>query len=140
MNTHHFKSLKSGFTLVELLVVIFIIGLLSAIIFPGFAGMREKARDTERMTDVRQIQNALEQYFNRHGEYPGSLSGMPSEVPTTDPMGDDYEYSLAGVSLCNGVDAVLYSLSFTAENPGTFHGDSTVVVSGDKVCVDVRSI
>lgn len=51
---------NKGFTLIELLVVIGIISVLSAIVVPNFMGARERARDTQRKSDVRQIQKALE--------------------------------------------------------------------------------
>lgn len=143
MNIFFSKNSRKGFTLIELLVVIFIIGILSTVIFPRFAGMREKARDTERMTDVRQIQNALELYYNRHSAYPGSLGSlgafMPSGVPKDPATNYDYEYTLGGD--CSGGNS-LYSLRFTAENPDTFADDTTVTrIGSDTVCVDLlRSI
>jgi general secretion pathway protein G len=53
---------SKGFTLIELLVVIAIIGTLSALLLPNFMGARERARDTQRKSDVKQIQKALELY------------------------------------------------------------------------------
>ncbi len=63
---------KKGFTLVELLVVIAIIGLLSTIAFISLNRARGKARDAKRISDVRQIQSALELYYNDQGtpQYP----------------------------------------------------------------------
>jgi len=55
---------KRGFTLVELLVVIAIIGLLSTLAFISLNSARAKARDAKRVSDVRQIQSALELYYN----------------------------------------------------------------------------
>jgi len=54
--------LKKGFTLIELLVVIAIIGMLSALFIPNFMGARERARDAQRKSDLKQIQKALEMY------------------------------------------------------------------------------
>ncbi len=55
---------RKGFTLVELLVVIAIIGLLSTIAFISLNRARGKARDAKRISDIRQIQSALELYYN----------------------------------------------------------------------------
>ena len=70
-NIYHLKA-KKGFTLLELLVVIAIIGILTAIGLNNFSSARQKARDTKRKTDLKQIANALEAYYNDHGQYPAS--------------------------------------------------------------------
>ncbi|HLL60095.1 MAG TPA: prepilin-type N-terminal cleavage/methylation domain-containing protein [Candidatus Nitrosocosmicus sp.] len=57
----HLSSNK-GFTLIELLVVIAIIGSLSALLVPNFMGARERARDTQRKSDLKQLQKGLELY------------------------------------------------------------------------------
>ncbi len=61
---------KSGFTLIELLVVIAIIGLLATLSVVALNNARQRARDARRISDVRQIQTALELYYNINNEYP----------------------------------------------------------------------
>lgn len=65
MRTH-----KKGFTLVELLVVIAIIGLLSTLAIVALNSARQRARDAKRVSDVRQVQTALQLYFDAQNEYP----------------------------------------------------------------------
>jgi len=54
--------MKKSFTLIELLVVIAIIGTLSALLLPNYMAARERARDSQRKSDLKQIQKALELY------------------------------------------------------------------------------
>lgn len=61
---------KKGFTLIELLVVIAIIGLLSTLAVVALNSARQRARDARRVADVKQIQTALELYYNDQDEYP----------------------------------------------------------------------
>ena len=73
------QNFQKGFTLIELLIVIAIIGVLSAILFANFVGVRQRARDAQRKSDLRQIQAALEIYRSDVGSYPNK-SGMLSEL------------------------------------------------------------
>jgi len=72
------KNSKQGFTLIELLVVIAIIGLLSTMSILSLNSARARARDAKRVADIKQIQTALEMYYNDAGDYPASLTtGSP---------------------------------------------------------------
>jgi type II secretion system protein G len=61
---------KKGFTLIELLVVIAIIGLLSTLAVVALSSAREKARDAKRLSDLKQVQTALELYYTDKNDYP----------------------------------------------------------------------
>jgi len=61
---------NKGFTLIELLVVIAIIGLLASIVLVSLNSARGKARDVKRISDLHQIQLALEMYYDNNGTYP----------------------------------------------------------------------
>lgn len=74
---------KKGFTLVELLVVIAIIGLLSTLAVVALSSARSKARDARRMSDIKQIQTALELYFSDNGEYPAGTGLTLGETGAT---------------------------------------------------------
>ena len=74
------KKATSGFTLIELLVVIAIIGVLATVVLASLNTARRKSRDARRVTDLKQIQLALELYFDGFGanQYPtGLLAATP---------------------------------------------------------------
>lgn len=72
------KNNKQAFTLIELLVVIAIIGILSTMAVVALQGARAKARDAKRITDIRQMQTALELYFNDWNSYPSAVTAGAS--------------------------------------------------------------
>lgn len=63
-----------GFTLIELLVVIAIIGLLSSVVLASLNDARAKARDSKRISDMQQLQTALELYYTTYNSYPDNPS------------------------------------------------------------------
>ena len=70
---------NKGFTLIELLVVIVIIGILATLATVALSSARGKARDARRVSDVKQIQTALELYYNDAGGYPTN-GGFPTST------------------------------------------------------------
>lgn len=76
-----FKTLsKKGFTVIEFLLVIVIVGLLSSLIFITISDSQKKSRDLERAEDVKQISTKMEQYYATYAQYPtkGSNDGQGS--------------------------------------------------------------
>jgi prepilin-type N-terminal cleavage/methylation domain-containing protein len=68
-----------GFTLVELLTVVAIIALLSSVTFSSFTTARKKARISQRISHLKQVQNALEYYFAVNRVYPSTSGLMRSQ-------------------------------------------------------------
>lgn len=75
----------AGFTLIELLIVVAIIGILSTLLMTNFVGIRQRARDAQRKSDLRQIQSALELYRSDNGSYPltANFPACPSSFPAS---------------------------------------------------------
>ncbi|MCX6726097.1 MAG: prepilin-type N-terminal cleavage/methylation domain-containing protein [Candidatus Shapirobacteria bacterium] len=103
------RNIQRGFTLVELLVVMAILGLLATIGLGSFMSTQIKGRDSQRKSDLGQIQKALEMYYNDYGQYPDSLPAGGSSWEDTkgtlymkaipaDPKFGNYAYSSNGSS------------------------------------------
>lgn len=76
------KKFSKGFTLVELLVVISILGILASIALVSFRSSQLRGRDAERKSDLKQISNALELYYSDYGKYPDDSGGSMMACPT----------------------------------------------------------
>jgi type II secretion system protein G len=67
---------QGGFTLLELLIVIVIIGILALLIIPNITSAPKKARDTKRKTDITTLRKGLEEYFVNNNVYPAALTDL----------------------------------------------------------------
>jgi general secretion pathway protein G len=72
MYTDDMSKSKSGFTIVELLMVIVVIGILAAITVVAYTGIQQRGRDAQRKSDIASIVKALELYYADNGSYPSS--------------------------------------------------------------------
>jgi len=131
------KNPKLGFTLIELLVVVSIIGILATLLMANVGGVRERARDAQRKSDINQIQKALEMYKNSQStvSYPVTLNwrtsleggGFMKSVPhdpkyvstCTENCWPDYSYTR------DATDILKYTLKACLENASDPQKDST---------------
>ncbi len=72
------RKFSSGFTLIELMVVISIIAILSSVLYANFGAGRTQSRDAERKADLRNLQNAIDLYKNKYGRYPAGCNAASS--------------------------------------------------------------
>jgi len=111
---------SKGFTLIELMVVIVILGILAAVIAPRLIGRTDEAKVTEAKVQIKNFETALKLYKLDNGHYPSTEQGLEALVakPTTgliavhwreggylekksvpkDPWGNTYLYSSPGLS------------------------------------------
>lgn len=64
---------RKGFTLIEVLIVVAIIGILASVVLVGLGPLQRQGRDARRISDLKQIQAGLEFYYNKCGYYPGAV-------------------------------------------------------------------
>ena len=125
-----YKVNDRGFTLIELMVVIVILGILAGLIVPRIMGRPEEARRTKAQIQMESIETALQLYKLDNGVYPTTEQGLQSlvEAPTVgqlpkawreggylakgrvpkDPWGNDYVYLSPGVHDEDGFDIMSY--------------------------------
>lgn len=142
-----FQGKKAGFTLIELLVVIAIIGVLASIVLASLNNARQKSRNARRVSDVKQLQLALELYFDGTG-----AGQYPAASITCDPAAADGNFGLKALQ-ANGyipqvprdpqATGVTGCYSFATPSSGsrnTYHlgttleGSDSPVLSNDKDC------
>ncbi|MEK7631761.1 MAG: type II secretion system protein [Patescibacteria group bacterium] len=87
---------RKGFTLIELLVVIAIIGILSAVGLIALNGAREKARDSQRKSDLGQIRTGLALYYDTYNNFPNADAAA---VDASDAIGGGSDNSLLTAAL-----------------------------------------
>ena len=100
------RKLQAGFTIIELLIVIAIIGILATLVLTNFQGAQAKARDVTRKSDINSLYQKLEEFYNENGGYPDG------QLTTTNLAGID-----AGALLdSDGVD-ILESFTASTTKP-----------------------
>ncbi|HSX33266.1 MAG TPA: prepilin-type N-terminal cleavage/methylation domain-containing protein [Candidatus Saccharimonadales bacterium] len=146
-----YKGKQKGFTIVELLIVIVVIGILATLVIVTFTGIQQRARNTKRQTDINAIASHVEAYFADNGKYPTlanmndgtfrstNLKGLdPSALQdpkgsaqtlVASPAANSYAYAVSDDSgnACDNstTDCTKYTLTATYE--GTVNGSTTYV-------------
>jgi type II secretion system protein G len=128
----HRRPQAYGFTLIEIMVVVVILGIMAALVVPNIAGRQEQAQRTAVESDLNALANALEFYRLDNFTYPSTEQGLealvtqPSGYPEarrwksggylrrlpTDPWGTPYQY------LSSGERFELYSLGADGQEGG----------------------
>ncbi len=109
---------QKGFTLLELLIVIVIIGILIALVLPNLINGPIRARDVRRKEDLNAISSGLEQYYNDNQAYPAAMADLTAgsylkEVPKDPRSNADYTYTALPAT---GPPYTSFTLTATLEN------------------------
>ena len=91
MKSRRYK--QDGFTLIEIMVVILILGLLATIVVQSLRGAADKAKKTKAQADLAEIKTALDRYYLDNGYYPTTDQGLGALVaaPTSGRVPGNYE-------------------------------------------------
>lgn len=122
------KNKQKGFTIVELLIVIVVIGILATLVIVTFTGIQQKGRNTQRQTDIKALNGYVESFYAEYGFYP---TGVDMQTDTfraqfmkgldpkalTDPKQADTE--TISTTLVPPTDANPFVYSYVASNSGT---------------------
>ncbi len=142
---------QSGFTLLELLIVIVIIGILALLIIPNITSAPKKARDTQRKTDITTARKALEEYFVSNNAYPTQATAANATAALTslttgsapilktvpkDPKDTGGSYVGPFRYMYTSADGSAYSLTTCLENDGD---NGTGITTDATVCASPAS-
>ena len=153
------KKRQSGFTIVELLIVIVVIGILAALVITTYGGIQSKARNSKRQVDLQSLQTQFEAFFSQNGFYPSNADintpawratnmksldviamadplnanqSTPTLKITTSTISDkQYSYVVLNSSAasCEGLDTSCASYTLTAPYEGTVSGATSYTKS-----------
>lgn len=129
------NSSGKGFTLIEMLIVVAIIGILASVVIIGIGPAQKKGRDSRRAADLRETQTGLELYFNKNGVYPKtgtdvsnwaslqaflkSASIGVTQIPDDPTTSKHYQYA-------SDVSGLTYVLGATLDDPASSLFSNTV--------------
>jgi general secretion pathway protein G len=84
---------QDGFTLIEIMVVIMIIGLLALMVVPRLRGVADRAKTTKAQADIQELKQALDRYYLDNGSYPTTDQGLAALItpPTSGRVPNNYE-------------------------------------------------
>ncbi|MDL2362932.1 MAG: prepilin-type N-terminal cleavage/methylation domain-containing protein [Patescibacteria group bacterium] len=152
MISHTKLKNNKGFTIVELLIVIVVIGILALLVITTYSGIQGKARNSKRQTDLAALQTHLEAFYNDNGFYPtltevndttfvaAKFKGLDvtafidpsnptqSKTMAAAPVAKSYAYEVkdAAGAVCT-VDTNCTKYTLTATYEGTVNGSTTYV-------------
>ena len=131
------KNKSKGFTIVELLIVIVVIGILATLVIVTFTGIQQKARNSQRETDINALTSHVEAFYAQYGFYPAGADMTNATFISTYMKGLDPEAArdpkqAAGATLSSSaVAATVFQYSYVAT--GTSCTTTALATTGDPI-------
>jgi general secretion pathway protein G len=119
MKTHSLRKRQAGFTLIEMMVVVVVIGVLAAMIIPNFIGTTYDAKVSAAKGSVAELEAALERFNVHMDRYPTTEEGLKALVEA--PAGDDKKWRGPYVKVLR---ADPWGSPYQYRCPGTHHATS----------------
>ena len=136
ISTVRARGTRRGFTLIEILVVMAIIGLLATIVLGSLSIARKKSRDARRVADLTQLHNALELYVNENKVSPATLATIAPQyiaaIPD-EPSGVGFSYGYVQVPGTTGSYALGAVMEGTGQVPpltNDYDGARAITING----------
>ena len=121
------RKRRSGFTLVEILVVVVILGLLATLVIPRVVGRGEEAKRTATLVQIRALEQALDLYKLDNGFYPTTEQGLEALVSKPSGMPEPMNYRKDGYMKKVPVDP--WGRAYVYRSPGE-HGETDILSFG----------
>jgi type IV pilus assembly protein PilA len=106
------KSIQKGFTLIELMIVVAIIGILAAIAIPAYSDYTERAKVSELVTIASACKGSMTEYYQSEGTFPGTLEEAGCNDTQTD--------KIAGITIAGGATGTITVESALTRATGDF--------------------
>ena len=114
-----FQEKRSGFTLIEIMVVVVILGILAATIIPQFIGTQKEARVNAAKSSIAELESALERFYIHFDRHPTSEEGLKALVES--PSGEDKKWRGPYIKLLRPDP---WGHPYQYRNPGIHHPTS----------------
>ena len=127
------KSLKKGFTLVELMVVIVIIGILAALAIPRFLGATNKTKVAEFKPVLKQLFTLQESYYQERNAYTATLAELSFEVPNANTA----RFAYTSIAPARATNAAIGKADYI-KGKGVNMPSGNELPDTDAACIDVE--
>jgi prepilin-type N-terminal cleavage/methylation domain-containing protein len=134
------RRIARGFTIIELLVVISVIGILATITLVGFNRYQADSRDAQRSSQATILAEALEKYYDKNGEYPSctAVTDVGTNVVTNVLVGTDPEVLIAPQAAPNQTNSIDFCTEITPSTPTdsfAYVGDGSSTCTSGNSCL-----